>query len=155
MQLADRISRLPGGSDKKSARADIDIERPGRDSPEMSRFFLVTYHCGGMPEGDKERQQAMAAFGQRVSKTGKALVDRGVPLGPSKTVSNGKVTNRPAAGPSGAYSVIQADDIEAEVDRLRSLRRFRPEHHGRRPERGRLSAPLVDEGQPGVPRSTW
>jgi len=84
----------------------------------MSRF-LVTYHGGGMPEGDQERHQAVAAFGLWVSKTGNALVDPGAPLGPSETVSNGKVTDGPASGPSGGYSIIEADDIDAAVDLVR------------------------------------
>jgi hypothetical protein len=84
----------------------------------MARF-LVTYHGGGMPEGEKAREQAMAAFGQWVAKTGKALVDPGAPLGPAKTVSNGSVVDGPAAGPSGGYSIIEAADIDAAVDLVR------------------------------------
>lgn len=85
----------------------------------MARF-LVTYHGGGMPEGDAERQQAMAAFGEWVSRTGAALVDPGAPLGPSKTVSQKSVSDGPASGPSGGYSVIEADDIDAAVELVRT-----------------------------------
>jgi hypothetical protein len=84
----------------------------------MARF-LVTYHGGGMPEGDEARQQAMAAFAQWVSKTGKALVDPGAPLGPSKTVTQGSVKDGPAAGPSGGYSIIETDDIDTAVQLVR------------------------------------
>jgi hypothetical protein len=84
----------------------------------MARF-LVTYHGGGMPEGDAERQQAMAAFGEWVSKTGTALVDPGAPLGPSKTVSTGGVSDGPAQGPSGGYSVIEADSMDSAVALVR------------------------------------
>ena len=80
----------------------------------MARF-LVTYHGAGMPEGDEARQQALAAFGQWVAKTGKALVDPGAPLGPSKTVSQGSVVDGPAPGPPGGYSVLEADDLDAAV----------------------------------------
>jgi hypothetical protein len=80
----------------------------------MTRF-LVTYHGGGMPEGDEARQQAMAAFGQWVANTGNALVDPGAPLGPSKTVSKGSVTDEPASGPVGGYSVLEADNLDAAV----------------------------------------
>jgi hypothetical protein len=80
----------------------------------MARF-LVTYHDAGMPEGDEARQQAMAAFGQWVANTGKALVDPGAPLGRSKTVSPGSVVDGPAPGPPGGYSVLEADDLDAAV----------------------------------------
>jgi hypothetical protein len=68
-----------------------------------------------MPEGDEARQQAMAAFGQWVSKTGQALVDPGAPLGPSKTVTRGSVKDGPASGPPGGYSVLEAADLDAAV----------------------------------------
>jgi hypothetical protein len=73
-----------------------------------------------MPEGDEARQQAMAAFAEWASRTGKALVDPGAPLGPSKTVSKGTVTEGPASGPSAGYSVLEADDIDAAVELVRS-----------------------------------
>jgi hypothetical protein len=84
----------------------------------MARF-LVTYHGGGMPEDDKGRQQAMAAFGKWVEQTGKALVDPGAPLGPAKTVSSTSVKDGPAEGPMGGYSIIDADGIEAAVELVR------------------------------------
>jgi hypothetical protein len=77
--------------------------------------FLVTYHGSGMPEGEEARQQAMAAFGEWVAKTGKALVDPGAPLGAAKTVSRSAVADGPASSPSVGYSVLEADDIDAAV----------------------------------------
>jgi hypothetical protein len=73
-----------------------------------------------MPEGDEARQQAMAAFGQWVAETGDALVDPGAPLGPSKTVSKSGVADGAAAGVSGGYSVVEADDMNAAVDLVRN-----------------------------------
>jgi hypothetical protein len=98
----------------RSVRSDIDMAVAGHDNGGMARF-LVTYHGAGMPEGDEARQQAMAAFGQWVAKTGKALVDPGAPLGPSKTVSQGSVVDGPAPGPPGGYSVLEAEDLDAAV----------------------------------------
>jgi hypothetical protein len=68
-----------------------------------------------MPADDQGRQQAMAAFAKWVEQTGKALVDPGAPLGPAKTVSSTSVTDGPAGGPCGGYSVIEAGDINATV----------------------------------------
>jgi hypothetical protein len=72
-----------------------------------------------MPQDDEGRQQAMADFGKWVSITGKALVDPGAPLGPAKTVSKDSVIDGPASGPSGGYSVIEADDIDGAVQLVR------------------------------------
>jgi hypothetical protein len=80
----------------------------------MARF-LVTYHGAGTPEGDDARRQAMEAFGRWVQETGTALVDPGAPLGPSKTVTKGAVTDGLPTGPPGGYSVLEAADIDAAV----------------------------------------
>jgi hypothetical protein len=81
----------------------------------MTRF-LVTYHGGEMPADDAGRKQAMAAFAKWVEQTGKALIDPGAPLGPAKTVSSTSVTDGPAAGPIGGYSLIETDDIDAAIN---------------------------------------
>jgi hypothetical protein len=80
----------------------------------MARF-LVTYHGGGMPEGDDARREAMEAFGRWVAQTGEALPDPGAPLGPSKTVAKGSVNDGPASGPLAGYSILEAADIDAAV----------------------------------------
>jgi hypothetical protein len=98
----------------RNVRPDIDKFFAQDETGGMARF-LVTYHGAGMPEGDEARQQAMAAFGEWVAKTGKALVDPGAPLGPSKTVSQGSVVDGPALGPPGGYSVLEAGDLDAAV----------------------------------------
>lgn len=85
----------------------------------MARF-LVTYHGGGMPEDDHARQQAMAAFGQWVASVGAALVDPGAPLGATKTVSGGGVVDGPADGRIGGYSILDAADVDAAVELVRS-----------------------------------
>ena len=49
--------------------------------------FLVTYHGGGMPEGEEARQQAMADFGAWVGRVGDALADPGALSVRAMTVS--------------------------------------------------------------------
>jgi hypothetical protein len=82
--------------------------------------FLVTYHGGGMPESEEGRQQAMAAFGAWVGAAGKALVDPGAPLGPSRTVSAGSVTDGRASEPFNGYSIVEAADLDGAIDLVRS-----------------------------------
>jgi hypothetical protein len=81
--------------------------------------FLVTYHGGGMPEGEQARQQAMADFGAWVGKVGDALTDPGAPLGPSMTVSADGVRPSAADGAVGGYSLLRADDMDSAVALVR------------------------------------
>ena len=90
-----------------------DMDRPHARSqtPPMARF-LVTYHGGGMPEGEAARKEAMAAFGAWVARLGGALVDPGAPLGGAVTVSPAGTTKGAASGPIGGYSILEAADID-------------------------------------------
>jgi hypothetical protein len=81
--------------------------------------FLVTYHGGGMPEGEEARRQAMADFGAWVGRVGDALTDPGAPLGPAMTVSADGVCPGAADGPAGGYSVLRADDMDSAVTLVR------------------------------------
>jgi hypothetical protein len=81
--------------------------------------FLITYHGGGMPEGEEARQQAMVAFGAWVAEVGDALTDPGAPLGPAMTVSADGVRPGDADGRAGGYSVLRADDMESAVALVR------------------------------------
>jgi len=77
--------------------------------------FLVTYHGTSEPDSPEAAQQMMAAFMAWASKTGGALVDPGAPLGPAKVVSSNGVIDGVAEGPSGGYSIIEADDLDSAV----------------------------------------
>jgi hypothetical protein len=81
--------------------------------------FLVTYHGGGMPEGEEARQQATADFGAWVVRTGDALTDPGAPLGSAMTVSADGVRPGDAEGRVGGYSVLRADDMDSAVALVR------------------------------------
>jgi len=81
--------------------------------------FLVTYHGGGVPEGEEARQQAMADFGAWVGRTGDALTDPGAPLGPAMTVSSDGIRSGDADGRVSGYSVLRADDMDSAVALVR------------------------------------
>lgn len=82
----------------------------------MSKF-LVTYHGGGMPSDPAEAAKAREAFGEWLQKAGSAVTDPGAPLQPATQVSNGSPEPRVAIG---GYSVIEATDVEAARQILRS-----------------------------------
>jgi hypothetical protein len=78
--------------------------------------FLLTYHGeGGMPTGEAEAAQAMAAWTAWFTKLGAAVVDGGNPTSHSKAISpDGSVMDATSA-PTG-YSIIKADSIDAAVE---------------------------------------
>lgn len=82
----------------------------------MSKF-LVTYFGGGMPSDPAEAARAREAFGEWLSSAGGAVIDPGAPLKPATQVSNGTPPTRVAIG---GYSVIEADDVAAALEILRS-----------------------------------
>ena len=82
--------------------------------------YLVTYHGGGMPEGEAAREEAMKAFLSWAQATGSALVDPGAPLGASLAVSASGVSKEEGDKPAGGYSVLEAGDLAAAADLVRN-----------------------------------
>ncbi|MDQ6877326.1 MAG: YciI family protein [Candidatus Dormibacteraeota bacterium] len=82
----------------------------------MSRF-LVTYHGSGVPTDPAQAEQARAAFGEWLTKAGKAVIDAGAPLRPGTQVSNGGASPRVMIA---GYSVIEAANLEEAAEILRS-----------------------------------
>ena len=82
----------------------------------MSKY-LVTYYGGGMPTDPAQAEQAKAAFGEWLAKTGNAVIDPGAPLRPATQVSNGAPAPQVAIA---GYSVIEAASIEQATEILRS-----------------------------------
>lgn len=83
--------------------------------------YLVTYHGGEeMPSSPEARQEVMAAFGAWAASVGEALVDPGAPLAAIQTVSSGVVTDGPAEGPVGGYTLLEAADLASAVKLVES-----------------------------------
>jgi hypothetical protein len=83
--------------------------------------FLITYHGGdGPPATPEAREQMMAAFQAWAAGTGKSMVDPGAPLGPSKVVTSGSVSDGVADGRLGGYTVLSADDMDSAVGLVQS-----------------------------------
>ena len=77
----------------------------------------MTYHGGSMPADAAQAEQIKNAFGEWLQKAGSAVVDPGAPLMPATQVANGIPLSR---APIGGYSVIEAEDLDAAVNVLRS-----------------------------------
>ena len=79
--------------------------------------FLVTYFGGGMPSNPAEAAAAVEAFGQWLGRAGNAVVDPGAPLKPGRQVAKGAPAPKVSIG---GYSVIEADDLDAAIEVLKS-----------------------------------
>ncbi|HEY6875419.1 MAG TPA: YciI family protein [Candidatus Dormibacteraeota bacterium] len=79
--------------------------------------FLVTYFGGGMPSNPAEAAAAVEAFGQWLGRAGRAVVDPGAPLKPGSQVAKGTAAPKVTIG---GYSVIEADDLDAALEVLKS-----------------------------------
>ncbi len=69
-----------------------------------------------MPESPEEGAKLMAKWKAWVDGLGDASVNRGSPLGKSKTVSSGSVSDGGGSNPLSGYSVVNADSMDAAVE---------------------------------------
>jgi len=86
----------------------------------MMAKYLFVYHGGGMPEGEAEQQQVMAAWGAWMEKYKDVLVDPGNPVGMSKTVSSSGVADNGGANPLSGYTIVSASDIDSACEIAKS-----------------------------------
>ncbi len=77
--------------------------------------YVFAYHGGKMPESPEEGAKFMARWKAWVDGLGDASVNRGSPLGKSKTVSSGSVSDGGGSNPLSGYSVVNADSMDAAV----------------------------------------
>ena len=68
-----------------------------------------------MPETEAERGQVMQAWGDWFGKLGGALKDPGNPVGQTRTISNGSVSEGGGTNAASGYSIIEADSLDSAV----------------------------------------
>ncbi len=81
----------------------------------MSNYILA-YHGGKKPESPEEGAKQMAKWNAWVGGLGDAMVDPGTPLGKSKTVSSGGVSDDGGSNPLIGYSIVKADSMDAALE---------------------------------------
>ena len=81
----------------------------------MSNYILA-YHGGKKPESPEEGAKQMAKWKAWVGGLGDAMVDPGTPLGKSKTVSSGGVSDDGGSNPLIGYSIVKADSMDAALE---------------------------------------
>lgn len=79
--------------------------------------YLFVYHGGGMPEGEAEQQQVMAAWGAWMGQLGSALVDGGNPVGAAVTLApDGSTSDGGGSNPATGYSIVEAASLAAATE---------------------------------------
>ncbi len=87
----------------------------------MAQYILAYHDQGGKkPESTAAGLELMEKWKAWINFLGKAVINPGTPLGPSKTVSKSGVVDNGGANPLHAFSVIEAKDIEDAVQAAQS-----------------------------------
>ena len=77
--------------------------------------YMLAYHGGKTPESPEEGEVHMAKWKAWAEELGNSLVNKGTPLGDSKTVSSSGVTDGGGKNPLIGYSILKAENIDAAV----------------------------------------
>ncbi|GAA0472492.1 hypothetical protein GCM10009096_12060 [Parasphingorhabdus litoris] len=77
--------------------------------------YILAYHGGNTSMTPEEGQQHMQKWMAWMDGLGDAVVDRGVPVGSSITVSSDQVTDDGGPNPLSGITIIQADSQDAAV----------------------------------------
>ena len=78
--------------------------------------YIFAYHGGKEPESPEEGAKGMAKWKTWLGGLGDAVVNPGTPLGKSKTVSSGGVSDDGGSNPLTGYSIVKADSMEAALE---------------------------------------
>ena len=78
--------------------------------------YVFAYHGGKKPESPQEGAKLMAKWKAWVGGLGDAVVNPGTPLGMSKTVSSGGVSDDGGSNPLLGFSIVKADSMDAALE---------------------------------------
>ncbi len=78
----------------------------------MSKYVFV-YHGGGKPESPEAGKEMMAKWMVWMEGLGAAVVDPGLPLGMSKTVSASGIADDGGSNPACGITTVEADSFDA------------------------------------------
>ena len=78
--------------------------------------YIFAYHGGKKPESPEEGAKHMAKWKAWVGGLGDAVVNPGSPLGKSKTVSSGGVSDDGGSNPLLGFSIVKADSMDAALE---------------------------------------
>ncbi len=77
--------------------------------------YIFAYHGGKPPETPEEGAVVMQRWQDWLTGLGDGVVNPGNPVGPSKTVGNGGVSDGGGANPLSGFTIVRADSIDAAI----------------------------------------
>ena len=77
--------------------------------------YLLIYHGNPDIQGPEEGAKHMAAWKAWSAGLGDAVVDPGLPVGPSKTITASGVEDHGGSNPASGMTVLQADNMDDAV----------------------------------------
>ena len=78
--------------------------------------YIIAYHGGKKPESPEEGAKHMAKWKAWVGGLGDTVVNPGTPLGNSRIVSSGGVSDDGGSNPMSGFSVVKADSMDAALE---------------------------------------
>ncbi len=78
--------------------------------------YLFAYHGGKKPGSPEEGAKQMEKWKAWVAGLGDAMVNPGTPLGKSRTVSSGGVSDDGGSNPLIGFSIVKADSMDAALE---------------------------------------
>ena len=78
--------------------------------------YIIAYHGGKKFESPEEGAQHMAKWQAWVGGLGDAVVNPGTPLGKSRIVSAGGVSDDGGSNPLTGFSIVKADTMDAALE---------------------------------------
>ncbi len=78
--------------------------------------YVSAYHGGKKPESPEEGTNYMAKWKAWIGGLGDAAVNPATPLGKSKTVSSGGVSDDGGSNPLSGFTIVEADSMDAALE---------------------------------------
>ena len=78
--------------------------------------YIFAFHGGKSFETKEQGAEHMTKWRAWSASLGEAVVDPGMPVGPSKTVSAAGVTDDGGSNPLSGITIVQAESIEAAIE---------------------------------------
>ncbi len=78
--------------------------------------YIIAYHGGKKPESPEAGAELMAKWRTWMGGLGDAMVNPGNPVGMSKTVSSGGVSDDGGSNPLSGFSIVKADSMDAALE---------------------------------------
>jgi hypothetical protein len=81
--------------------------------------YVFAYHGRKLPESSEEGARYIAEWKAWVGRLGHVLVNPGTPLGNSRTVTSGGISDDGGSNALSGFSIVKADSMDAALEMAR------------------------------------